>query len=194
LISEILRATISLLVIVDPLGNIPIFVSLTEKMEEGTRVKTFKMAVLIGFSLLFLFAIFGLEILSLFNISIPSFRVAGGLLLLIIAVEILVRGGWHYKGNKPETAGAVPMGFPLLAGPGAITATIVNIHAYGLPITIGSIIFVSLITWIVLRHIDLVYSFLGEVGCEVVARVMAILIASIAIQFIIEGFLFYVKT
>ncbi|MEM0161901.1 MAG: MarC family protein, partial [Thermoproteota archaeon] len=87
-----------------------------------------------------------------------------------------------------------PMGFPLLVGPGAITATIVNIHTYGLPITIISIILVSIVTWIVLRYIDLVYFFLGEVGCEVVARVMAILIAAIAIQFIVEGFLYYART
>jgi len=194
LIEEVLRATVALLVIVDPLGNIPIFVSLTGNMDKEVRAKTFKVAVSIGFSLLFLFAVFGLEILELFNIAIPSFRIAGGLLLLIIAVEILVRGGWHYKGSKPETTGAVPMGFPLLVGPGAITTTIVNIHTYGIPITIVSIIFVSIITWVVLRYIDLVYSFLGEVGCEVVARVMAILIAAIAIQFMVEGFLYYTKT
>lgn len=193
MINEILRATIALLIIVDPLGNIPIFVSLTEKMDKEIRAKTFKVAVSVGFSLLFLFAVFGLEILEFFNISIPSFRIAGGLLLLIIAVEILVRGGWSYKGSKPETTGAVPMGFPLLVGPGAITTTIVNIHTYGLLITIISIIFVSIVTWIVLRYIDLVYHFLGEVGCEVVARVMAILIAAIAIQFVVEGFLYYTK-
>jgi len=191
MIEDLIKATIALLVIVDPVGNIPIFVSLTEKMDSRSRSKTFKIAVLTGFSLLFLFAIFGVEMLSLFNISIQSFRIAGGLLLLIIAIEILVRGGWHYKGSKEETTGAVPMGFPLLAGPGAITTTIVSIHSYGLLITLISILFVSIVTWTVLRYIDIIYSILGEIGSEVVARVMAILIASIAIQFIIEGILFY---
>jgi len=186
LISELTRAVIALFIIVDPLGNIPIFVGLTDKMSDAQRKKTYNTAVLVGAALLLVFAFTGQEILTLFGLSIYSFEVAGGILLLIIAIRILI-SGFHETAESPESLGAVPIAIPLLVGPGAITTTIFNLQSYGTPITIFSVVIVLALTWVILKFINGIYKILGKTGSVVIARVMALLIAAIAVQYILTG-------
>ena len=186
LISELTRAVIALFIIVDPLGNIPIFVGLTDKMSDAQRKKTYNTAVLVGAALLLVFAFTGQEILTLFGLSIYSFEVAGGILLLIIAIRILI-SGFHETTESPESLGAVPIAIPLLVGPGAITTTIFNLQSYGTPITIFSVVIVLALTWVILKFINGIYKILGKTGSVVIARVMALLIAAIAVQYILTG-------
>jgi multiple antibiotic resistance protein len=185
-ISELIRATIALFIIVDPFGNIPIFVGLTENITDAQRKKTFNTAMLVAFVLLLVFAFTGQEILAIFGLSIYSFEVAGGILLLIIAVRILI-SGFHESTESPESLGAVPIAMPLLVGPGAITTTIFNLQAYGTAISILAVIVVLALTWVILRFIEGIYKVLGKTGSVVIARVMALLIAAIAIQYILTG-------
>jgi len=186
LISELIRATIALFVIVDPFGNIPIFIGLTEKISDEQKKKTYNTAVLVAAVLLLLFAFTGQGIFEVFGLSIDSFEVAGGILLLIIAVRILI-SGFHEITESPESLGAVPIAMPLLVGPGAITTTILNLQAYGIAITILAVIIVLTITWIILRYINGIYRILGKTGSLVIARVMALVIAGIAVQYILVG-------
>jgi multiple antibiotic resistance protein len=186
-VSELIKATIALFIIVDPLGNIPIFVGLTENMADNQRKKIFNVATLVGFVLLLVFAFTGNEILTIFGISLESFEVAGGILLLIIAIRILISGSMHESAETPESLGAVPMAIPLLVGPGAITTTIFNLQAYDTAVTIVAVIVVLSITWVILRFIGKIYRFLGKTGSIVIARVMALLIAAIAVQYILTG-------
>lgn len=185
--SELARAAIALFIIVDPFGNIPIFVGLTEKIDADQKKKVFNTATLVGFILLLVFAFTGQEILMLFGLSIFSFEVAGGILLLIIAIRILISGSKQEGSESPESLGAVPIAIPLLVGPGAITTTIFNLQAYGSIIAILSVLIVLSITWVILRFINKIYRFLGKTGSLVIARVMALFIAAIAIQYILEG-------
>jgi multiple antibiotic resistance protein len=185
-VAELVKGIIALFIIVDPFGNIPIFVSLTENVPDTQRKRVYNTASLVAFILLLVFALTGQEILTIFGLSIYSFEVAGGILLLIIAVRILI-SGFHESAESPESIGAVPIAIPLLVGPGAITTTIFNLQAYGLIITILSVLVVLSLTWIILRYIDRVYKFLGKTGSLVIARVMALLIAAIAIQYILTG-------
>jgi multiple antibiotic resistance protein len=185
-ISELTRAIIALFIIVDPLGNIPIFVGLTENINDAQRKKTYNTAILVGFALLLVFAFTGQEILSLFGLSIYSFEVAGGILLLITAIRILI-SGFHESTESPESLGAVPIAIPLLVGPGAITTTIFNLQAYGIIITISAVVVVLALTWVILRFINGFYKILGKTGSIVIARVMALLIAAIAVQYILTG-------
>ena len=120
------KAIIVLFIIVDPFGDIPIFMGLTEKMTQAQKRKVFNTASLVGFILLLVFAITGQEIFVIFGISIFSFEVAGGILLLIISIRILISGSLHENADSPESLGAVPIAMPLLVGPGAITTTIFN--------------------------------------------------------------------
>lgn len=183
----LIKAVIALFIIVDPFGNIPIFVGLTENVTDKQRRKIYDTAVLVGVLLLLVFAFTGTAILTIFGLSIYSFYVAGGILLLIIAIRILISGNFHENVESPETIGAVPIAIPLLVGPGAITTTILDIQIYQIPITVLSVLIVLGLTWIILRYINQVYKVLGKTGSLVIARVMALLIAAIAIQYIMTG-------
>ncbi len=185
--SAFAQATIALFIIVDPFGNIPIFMGLTDKMPITERRKVYNVATLVGFVLLLVFAFTGQEILTLFGLSIFSFEIAGGILLLIIAIRILISGSFHENVESPESLGAVPIAMPLLVGPGAITTTIFNLQVYGTVTAIIAVIVVLSITWVILRYINLIYRFLGKTGSLVIARLMALFIAAIAIQYILIG-------
>jgi len=186
-ISELAKAIIALFIIVDPFGNIPIFMGLTEKMADTQKKKVYNTATLVGVILLLVFAFTGQEILNIFGLSIYSFEVAGGILLLIIAIRILISGSMHENVESPESLGAVPIAIPLLVGPGAITTTIFNLQAYGTVTAILAVLIVLSLTWVILRFINGIYRFLGKTGSLVIARVMALLIAAIAIQYILTG-------
>ncbi|MEM4243787.1 MAG: MarC family protein [Candidatus Bathyarchaeia archaeon] len=190
--ANLIKAIIVLFIIVDPFGNVPIFMGLTEKMTEAQKRKVFNTATLVGIILLLVFAFTGQEIFLIFGISIYSFEVAGGVLLLIIAIRILISGSMHESVESPESIGAVPIAMPLLVGPGAITTTILNLQAYGTLVTIISVLVVLFITWIILRYLSVVYNFLGKTGAVVIARVMALLIAAMAIQYILGGISAYI--
>lgn len=186
-ISEFGKAALALFIIVDPFGNIPIFVGLTENVQDAQKKKVYNTATIVGMILLLVFAFAGTGILTLFGLSIYSFEVAGGILLLIISIRILISGNIHENVESPESIGAVPIAIPLLVGPGAITTTIFNIQQYDTIIAILAVLVVMTITWITLRYISKVYKFLGKTGSLIIARVMALLIAAIAVQYILTG-------
>ena len=125
------------------------------------------------------------------NYSFSSFVIASGILLLLLAIEILVRNEWAEKFASAEDVGVVPVAFPLLVGPGAITTTIVMLQSFGVIIALLLISIVMSVTWIVLRLVDRIHSLLGRTGSAVVARVMAVFMAAIAIQFMLTGMQFY---
>ena len=186
-ILELGKAVIALFIIVDPFGNIPIFIGLTQNVPEIQRKKVYNTATLVGVILLLVFAFTGQEILNIFGLSIYSFEIAGGILLLIIAIRILLSGTRESTDSSPESLGAVPIAIPLLVGPGAITTTIFNLQVYGTEAAILAVLIVLGLTWIILRFINRIYKFLGKTGSLVIARVMALLIAAIAVQYILIG-------
>lgn len=193
-ISDLTRAIIALFIIVDPFGNIPIFVGLTQNVPEAKIKKVYNTAVLVGMILLLVFAFAGSAILNAFGLSLQSFEIAGGILLLIIAIRILI-SGTHENVESPESLGAVPIAIPLLVGPGAITTTMVTFQAYynanglgiALSVAVLAVVIVMSLTWVILRFINQIDRFLGKTGAIVIARVMALLIAGIAIQYILTG-------
>jgi multiple antibiotic resistance protein len=186
-ISELGKAVIALFIIVDPFGNIPIFIGLTENVPDMQRRKIYNTATLVGVILLLVFAFTGQEILNIFGLSIFAFEVAGGILLLIVAIRILISGTRETVGSSPESIGTVPIAIPLLVGPGAITTTIFNLQQYETTIAVLAVLIVLGITWVILRFINGIYKFLGKTGSLVIARVMALLIAAIAVQYILTG-------
>lgn len=193
-LGNIAKAALVLFIIVDPFGNVPIFMGLTEKFTDAERRKVFNTAIFVGIALLLVFAFTGQEIFLIFGISINSFQVAGGLLLLITSMKILVSGSLYESIESVESLGAVPIAMPLLVGPGAITTTILNLQAYGTLVTIVSVLIVLFFTWLILRYVSLIYGFLGKTGSVVIARVMSLLLAAIAVQFILIGIAHYLAT
>ncbi len=185
---HLLRSTITLLVVLDPLGIVPIFIGMTQRMEVIKRRELSKVVVIIASGLLFVFAFAGTIIFNIFGISIASFMVAGGILLFIVAIELLTGGGWRFMGQDTgEDTGVVPLAFPLLAGPGAITAVIISLETTGILVTAISILIAIGVTYAVLRLSDRIYKVLGRRGSLIITRVFAVFVAAIAVQYIVEG-------
>jgi multiple antibiotic resistance protein len=188
------RATLALFIIVDPFGNIPVFIGLTEKMAVDQRRRVFRSATLTGFVLLVVFALTGQQILVFFGINLYSFMIAGGILLLIIAIKLLIEGEWWNPEGSLESLSAVPLAVPLLVGPGAITATILNLQEFGIAVTLLAVVAVFVIVWVVMRLVEPVHRVLGKSGSQIIARVMALFIAAIAVQYILTGVTYYLPT
>jgi multiple antibiotic resistance protein len=187
-LGDLVRSTIALFVVIDPIGSVPVFIALTQKMERAERASVTKTAIITAAGLLFVFAVAGTQILSIFSITISSFMVAGGVLLFIVAIELLTHGEWRFAGAGAQSeSGVVPLAFPLLAGPGAITAVMISFQTAGLIVTALSILIVIGITYVVLRYVDRIYRVLGRRGSIIVTRVFAVLVAAIAVQFIVDG-------
>jgi multiple antibiotic resistance protein len=156
------------------------------KKEERKAVS--KTAIISSGIVLVVFAIGGTGILRLFGITVFSFMIAGGVLLFVVEIELLTHGVWRLGGGSiPSESGVVPLAFPLLAGPGAITSVIISYQATGFVVTILSIAIVIGITYIILLFVNPIYRLLGRRGSMVITRVFAIFIAAIAIQYVIEG-------
>src|SRR3989449_1678340 len=190
---DLLKATVALFVIVDPLGPVPIFAGLTKTMSLDEKRKVFRTAAVIGAVLLAVFALVGQEVLLLFGISLESFQIAGGLVLLLLSIEIIFRGERFDKlalVSAEETA-VFPIAFPLLVGPGAITLTLISIQTFGITVALLAIVIVMFASWVVLRQTDRIYRMLGRTGSAVIARIMSLFIAAIAVQYILAGIQFY---
>lgn len=113
--------------------------------------------------------------------------VAGGILLLILAMRILIYGEWEVKTFTPEEIGVVPIAFPLLVGPGAMTTILVTLQSSGILVAILATVTVTFITWLVLRFVDPLFKLLGKLGSLIISKIMSVFIAAIAVQFIVEG-------
>ena len=185
--TDIITSVIALFVVIDPIGNIPLFIAFTKKLEKAEHKTVSKTAILTAAALLLLFGMAGTQILQLFGITIFSFMIAGGTLLFIIAIELLTYGEWRFAGSVKEEVGVVPLAFPLLAGPGSITAVIISYQTSGFFITFSSIIIVMAITYVILRMVNPIYKVLGNRGSMIVFRVFAVIIAAIAVEYIVKG-------
>ena len=179
------KATTALFIIIDPLGLIPVFMALTDGCSLEERRAILSRAALVALVLLLIFTFAGTGILTLFGITLSDFKIAGGILLLVIALRII--GEAHYGEAEGGRAGVVPIAVPLLVGPGAITTTIVLIGTYGLWITFAAVVITFVLSFLIFRYVSFLYQFLGKTGSDVIAKIMGILIAAIAVQFIRQG-------
>ena len=184
---DLLRATISLFAVINPIGTIPLFASMTQKMPKVERDRVLKTTVITASALLMIFAVAGTQILSIFGITISSFMIAGGILLFVVSIELLTHGGWRFGGTVSDESGVVPLAFPLLARPGAITTVILSFQTSRLIVTILSIAIVMGITFVVFFLTGKIYSILGRRGSLIITRIFAVLIAAIAVQYVVDG-------
>lgn len=185
--NDLLRSSVSLFVVINPIGSIALLISITARMGVSERKVVSRNIMITAAALLIAFGVAGTQLLSLFGIEIFSFMIAGGILLFIISMELLTHGMWRYGDFTSTDVGVVPLAFPLLTGPGAITSVIISLQTYGLLITLLSIALVLLATYAILRSEDKIFYVLGRRGLIVITRVLAIFLAAIAIQYVIQG-------
>jgi len=182
---QFLRVLIAMFIITDSVGNLPFFIGLTEGESPEERKKVFNAAILTGIVLLAVFVFAGSLIFELFSLTMNDMKIAGGILLLLIAIEIMIRG--KIDVGRKEEIGVVPLGCPLLVGPGAITSALVMIHVYNFWAVVLGIIANFLLVWLVLHFAESIYKILGRNGALIITKIAAIIIAAISIQFIRQG-------
>ena len=193
------KITIALFAIVNPIGSVPIFISVTHGWSEADRAKTAKTVAFTVFIVLAISAFFGDMILDFFGVTIPSFQVGGGILLMLIAISMM-HGKQSGTRQTPEEAqtlaereviAIVPLSIPLLAGPGAISNMIIaaqqNSSFAGHISLIAPIFCISLIIWLVLKLAVVISKKLGTIGINIVTRLMGLILAAMAVEFIAHG-------
>ena len=188
---------VTLLVIVDPPGMVPVFLALTGTMPAKQRVRAGTQAVALALGVIVVFAVAGQTLLDYLRVQLPALQAAGGLLLILVALQLLTG-----KTDKPEEQGGtsnvalVPIGTPLLAGPGAIVATMLFVrraHGVGENVIVGlGIIAVMITVWLVLRFSGLIVRLLRPAGIEVLTRIAGLLLAAIAVQLMADAVVAFV--
>jgi multiple antibiotic resistance protein len=190
-IFDALVASVQLYAIIDPLGAIPLLVNVPNY--ENLMDRFLKLVALTVPTLLLLFAFAGPFILSIFSININDFRVAGGVILLIIAVDVLREGTPRTMGINPEEYIIVPIITPMLVGPGAITSVMVMVTYYNELSVLTAILVASLATYLTMRYSIYLVRLIGNNTLRIFARFFSIIIASWAVQLIASGILGIVK-
>ena len=188
----------SILFLVDPIAVVPTFLAITQGESEDRRRATARRACLAAAILLIVFAAGGNLIFRAFGITLPAFRIAGGVILWLVAMDML-RGERSTQeseaeideGRRKDDVALTPLAMPMLAGPGAISTVMVLSGQARTPartaVIYASIVVTMLISWIMLRIGDRVMSHFGQTGIRVIMRIMGLLLAAVAVQFIITG-------
>lgn len=190
-VSLFVTVFVTLLVIMDPVGTVPLFLALTGGRSAKARHRLAVQAVVTSLAVIAAFALFGQQILQNLGISLPALQGAGGLLLTLVALELLT-GKQEDPNVVPDVNVAlVPLGTPLLAGPGAIVATIVFVrrgHGFADAWAIAAgILAVHIILLIVLRYAGVVLRIIREGGVTLVTRISGLLLSAIAVQLLAES-------
>ena len=194
------EAILALFAIVDPIGNIPILLHVAEHTPKGQSQKAFSTAVVVGVIILLVFSFAGKTILThVFHIKLADLQLAGGILLLIIAIDHLIFGSLRrsvmIEGTfSPYEIGCVPLACPLLAGPGAMVTSLTTLERSGPTKAVVAIAAVFGILWLIMRFIQPIHRFLGKMVCTVFSKVMCLFIASIGVHMIMSGLKYYFPT
>ena len=182
---------VTLFVIMDPVGTIPIFLSLTRGRSRATVKRAAWQAVTVSFAVIVAFAFFGQQILDYLGISLPALQCAGGLLLLLVALELLTGKEETPTAGSDVNVALVPLGTPLLAGPGAIVATMVlsrQVHHVAEFVAVGlGVVLVHVALWLAMRFSLPILRVLREGGVILVSRIAGLLLSAIAVQLVADA-------
>jgi multiple antibiotic resistance protein len=200
LLKFFLDVFVTLFVIIDPAGTVPVFLGLTRGRSDQDRKRLAGQATIVAFGVIVVFALFGRTILEYLGVGLPALEGAGGLLLLLVALQLLTGKAAEPTVAELERANVafVPLGTPLLAGPGAIVATMLfvqRVHGVGdgfvLAAAIGA---VAVAVWLPMRFAPLVHRVLTDNGVELVTRVAGLLLAAIAVQLVANSAIAFTHT
>lgn len=193
-----LRAFVTLFVVLDPIGLVPIFLTLAGEYSPKVQMRIIRQSIAVAGAILFSFALFGNNLLRYLGISVEAFQVAAGILLLKIAVDMVF--AQHQRGTKAEESEAqtrtdisvFPLGTPLIAGPGALASVLVlqeeaAVYPFGTTIVLAMTMSVLLLLYGSLAIAQTLAQWLGQTGINVISRVLGILLAALAVQYVIDG-------
>lgn len=180
---------IPIFVAVDAIGNIPLFISLVDGASKKERHKIIVDSVTTATVVAILFMFVGKWVLRFIGITIPDFQIAGGALLFIISVRLLLPGSQKYilSNNHEKDVGVFPLGTPLITGPAVLTTTLMMLDSFGIAPTFVSLVVNMIITWITLAKADFIIKFMGSSGTRAFSKIMYILLAAIGVMMIRRG-------
>lgn len=194
--TQIITAFVTLFVVMDPIGLVPLFLALTQGMSAKARLSIGMRACVIAAGMLLVFGVAGEAILSAVGISMPAFRIAGGILLFLTALDMLFERRTQRRENKktePEHDPSVfPLATPLIAGPGTIASMILLTGQMGgdwsaTGVVIGLMLVLIVITYLFFMVATPLEKVLGRTGTLVVTRLLGMLLAALSVQFVIDG-------
>jgi multiple antibiotic resistance protein len=189
----LLSSSLVLFAIVNPIGSLPIFLQLTAGMERRQRNRVFDIGCLVAAVILSIFIFIGNTMITeFFQISMGDLMAAGGLLLLIIALDHLIFGFLSrsvLSAGKLEARqlGAVPIACPILAGPGAMMSVLLTYSDHGLATALLSVLIVLGVTWMIMRSVDFLFRILGQTTCTVLSKILCLFIAAMGMSLLIKG-------
>jgi len=191
IIRELALTFVPLFVAMDPVGNLPVFLALTQEGTATHRKKTANLATLTAFGVGLLFVAVGKAIFSLLGIEVTDFLMAGGIILLILAIRYLITGKAVEIGDVSlsETIGVVPLGTPLVVGPAVLAGLLLLMGQHHIAIVLSSFILNLVIQWVLFRQATRIVAFLGQTGVSAISKVIMLLLAAIAVKMIREGIL-----
>lgn len=189
-----IMAFVSLFVIVDPIGLAPLFVAVTQNNTKAERRGIAIRACLVGFTILAIFGFAGEAVLSVIGIGMPAFRISGGLLLFLTAIEMLFEKRTQRRENQAEPApdpSVFPLAMPLIAGPGAMTTMILltgqQSDVAGQAMVFGVMAAVILLVFTLFMLSGVIKRLLGSTGINLVSRLLGMFLAALSVQFVIDG-------
>jgi multiple antibiotic resistance protein len=195
-LSFYITAAVTLFVIIDPIALVPLFIALTQGMDSTTRRTVGRRAGIVAIGLLTLFGLLGETILDVVGISMPAFRISGGILLFLTALDMLFERRTQRRENQHPSSSdpsVFPLATPLIAGPGAFTTMILLVGAtgdwnWGHVAAIHAIMVgVVLVSLGFFRLSGLIERLLGRIGIVVITRLLGMLLAALSVQFVLDG-------
>jgi multiple antibiotic resistance protein len=197
---EALNAFVVLFIVLDPIGVAWLFAALTVGNTPQQQWRTALRGVLLAGGILYVFFFFGSGLLSWMGISLPAFRIAGGVLLFLLSLEMVfarqsglrsTTKGEQDEAQHKDDISVFPLAFPLLAGPGAITTVLLmvgQIHSFSERMVMAAVIFVvAVVTLLILLLARRLAGLLGQTGANVISRLLGLVLSALAMQFIIDG-------
>jgi len=186
LLKQFLLSFIPIMVALDAPGTLPLYVGMTEGMDNQERKRIVRQSIITAFLVTVGFILVGRAIFNALGILVEDFMIAGGVVLLIIAIADVVRAGERKLERGPEF-GVVPLGTPLIAGPGTLTTALVLVGTTGYLPVILSLIVNLIIAWIMFAQADRIIRFIGLSGSRAFAKVASLILAAFAVKMIRSG-------
>ncbi len=177
---------VPLFIVMDPLGNLPFVISLSEDMTKRERRHMIHIAIVTATIIGLVFLFFGRFILYVLNISVGSFAIAGGIILLVLSIKYMT-SGQMVELIKEEMAAVVPIGTPLISGPATITTLLLLATQFSLYMVLISFVINIFISWIIFLLSNWIVRFMGQGGLKAISKVFSLLLAAIAVSMIIRG-------
>jgi len=185
-LSAIITAFIAIFIVMDPFSSVPVFLSLTKKLPQKKRHEAAYVAGAVASLVLFGFLFIGPGLLSIMGIRMESFEIGGGILMLLIAISFAL--GIDFGKSEDTPVEAVIIGVPLLSGPGTMLTTLLLANTVGLANTVVASVLCCIVSYATLILSSGIYRVIGKNGLEILSRVMGVLLAAFAVEFIRRGF------